>query len=69
MPEIETISIEDTAKILHKSPQWVRMGLQQERLKFGTAVQMPTGHWSYNIIKSKLFEYAGIKEEKTNENC
>ena len=63
MPEVETISVEKTAKLLHKNAQWVRLGLQTERLKFGTAVKMPTGHWSYNIIKSKVFEYAGIKEK------
>ena len=49
-------------------PQSVRLGLQQQRFPFGTAVQKPNGKWTYNIIASKVYEYAGIKEEITNEN-
>ena len=57
-----TISVEDAAKIIEKNPQYIRFGLQQGRLPFGSAVQKPNGKWSYNIIKSKLLEYAGVNE-------
>ena len=56
----ETINVEETAKLIHKAPQYVRLGLQQQRLPFGSAVQKPDGRWSYNIIKSKVLEYANL---------
>lgn len=67
MEQVKTLSVEKTAKLLKKDPQYIRLGLQQSRLPFGSAVQKPTGHWSYNIIASKVYEYAGIKESETNE--
>lgn len=67
MGQVETMSVEKTAKLIRKDPQYVRLGLQQGRLPFGSAVQKETGHWSYNIIAQKVREYAGIKEECTNE--
>lgn len=57
------------AKIINKSVQYVRLGLQQQRLPFGSAVQKPDGKWSYDIVPIKVYEYAGIKEEEVNENC
>lgn len=57
------------AKIINKSVQYVRLGLQQQRLPFGSAVQKPDGKWSYDIVPIKVYEYAGIKEEEVNESC
>lgn len=57
------------AKIIKKSVQYVRLGLQQQRLPFGSAVQKPDGRWSYDIVPIKVYEYAGIKEEEVNEDC
>lgn len=51
----------EAAKIIHKTPQFVRLGLQQQRLPFGTAVQKPDGKWSYDIIPKKVYEYEGIE--------
>ena len=65
----ETVNVATAAKMIHKAPQDVRWGLQQQRLPFGSAVQKPDGKWSYNIIKSRVQEYANLlkKGEKTNE--
>ena len=68
MEQIETLSVEKTAKLLKKDPQWVRLGLQQQQLSFGSAVKKPTGHWSYHIVATKVYEYAGVKEKDVNEN-
>ena len=57
------MSVEEAAKLLGKSPQFIRVGLQQERLPFGAAVKMPGGRWSYLIIDSQLKEYLRVKEE------
>lgn len=56
------------AKIINKSVQYVRLGLQQQRLPFGSAVQKPDGKWSYDIVPIKVYEYVGIKEGTSNEN-
>ena len=53
--EIETLSVEETAKILNVFPQCIRIGLQNERFPFGVAVKRENSqHWNYLIIKSKL---------------
>lgn len=55
------ITIEEAAQKMRKNPQYVRLGLQQERLPFGSAVQNSNGRWSYNIVPMKFNEYMGIK--------
>lgn len=63
------VTIEKAAKLMHKDPQYVRYGLQQNRLPFGNAIQKPNGRWSYNIIPIKFYEYIGVRKEVvTNEN-
>lgn len=62
------INIKTAAKLMHKDPQYVRLGLQQQRLPFGSAVQKPDGRWSYNIIPIKFYEYIGSKEVNCYEN-
>ncbi len=68
MIRAQTMSVETTAKIIRKDPQYVRLGLQQGRFPFGTAVQKPNGRWTYSIIAPKVYEYAGIKEGEINED-
>lgn len=64
MKEVKKLSPEETGKIIKMRAQSVRLGLQQQRFPFGTAIQKPNGRWTYNIIASKVYEYAGIKEER-----
>lgn len=52
------ISVNMAAKILNVSPQYVRIGLQRERLPIGTAVRMEK-NWSYHISPKLLSEYIG----------
>ena len=57
-----TVSVEETARLLNKSLMWVRIGLRQNRIPFGTAVMTKDGkkeRWSYCIYKLKLEEYIG----------
>ena len=65
MPEIETITPYEAGKILHRNAEFVRAGLREKRFDFGTAIppQKDGGNWSYIIIKSKFFEYLGVKEK------
>lgn len=67
--EIETLSVEETAKILNVFPQCIRIGLQNERFPFGVAVKRENfQHWNYLIIKSKLEKFVESKTDNTKEN-
>lgn len=50
------MNVLDAAKRLNVSPQFIRIGLQQKRLPFGTAVKM-SSRWSYHISEKLLDEY------------
>lgn len=62
MKQANTMSPAEAGKIIKMRPQSVRLGLQQARFPFGTAIQKPNGRWTYNIIAKKVYEYAGIEE-------
>jgi len=52
--------VEQAAKLLGASPQFIRIGLQQGMLDFGMAVKM-SRNWTYVITKQKFEEKTGIK--------
>ena len=57
------ISVKEAADILGKSQQFVRIGLQLERLPIGTAVKT-SSRWTYHISPKLLKEYAGQEVAK-----
>lgn len=61
------INIEEVAKIMQKNAQYVRLGLQQQRLPFGSAVQKSNGRWSYDIVFKAFCEYMRITVDEMNE--
>lgn len=54
------MSVKEAAKLLNKSEQFVRIGLQRGILPFGYAVKM-SSKWTYHISAHKLFEYLGLE--------
>ena len=52
------MKVSECAKLLGKSPQFVRLGLQRGVLPFGCAVKM-SGIYTYHISRNKVFEYLG----------
>lgn len=52
------ISVREAAEILGVSQQFIRIGLQRERLPIGTAVKM-SSRWTYHISPKLLKEYVG----------
>lgn len=60
LKEMKSIPIQIVAEILGKSPQYVRIGLQMQRLPIGSAVKMST-EWSYHISYELLKNYIGIE--------
>ena len=61
---MKTLSVKQTAKILEKPEQFIRLGLQQNKFPFGAAVKNEK-EFSYVIYKKKLEEFVG---EIENEN-
>lgn len=66
------LGVEETARLMSTknkanphgkkvSAQFVRLGLQQKALPFGTAVLNPGGNYTYYISPKKFEEFTGIK--------
>ena len=56
------MNVIECAKLLDKSPQFVRIGLQRGVLPFGTAIKM-SSKWTYHISEAKVYEYLGRHKE------
>lgn len=56
------ITVKEAAKIMGKSQQFVRVGLQRGLLPFGTAFKM-SNKYSYYISPKKFYEYVGYTPE------
>ncbi len=52
------MKVKEAAKLLGKSEQFVRIGLQRGILPFGYAVKMST-KWTYHISEAKIYDYLG----------
>ncbi len=57
---LKNISVEQCAKIIGKSEQFVRVALQTGTAPFGFAAKNKT-RWSYHISPKKLSEYINIE--------
>jgi len=54
----KNISVKETAQVLGKSQQFVRVALQKQVLPIGTAVKI-SRRWTYHISRKLLEEYIG----------
>ena len=54
-----SMTVQECARLLDKSPQFVRIGLQRGILPFGYAIKM-SSKWTYHISEKKVHEYLGI---------
>lgn len=50
--EVGKILPVEAAAILHASPQFVRVAMQQQKLPIGTAIKM-SSIWTYNISEKR----------------
>lgn len=66
LQEMKNIPINIVADILGKSQQFVRLGLQQQRLPIGTAVLTST-QWTYHVSYELLKNYIGTERLNTYE--
>lgn len=58
LKDMGRIPVKVASEILNVSPQYIRIGLQRERLPIGTAVFMGK-EWSYHISYELLKKYVG----------
>ena len=52
------MKVSEAAKLLGKSEQFIRLGLQRQVLPIGTAVKT-SSKWSYHISDKLLKDYVG----------
>lgn len=57
------ITVKEAALLMSVGPQFVRVGIQQGVLPFGSAVKINGDRYTYYISPSKLAEYVGIDLE------
>lgn len=57
------MTVTECAKLLDKSPQFIRIGLQRGILPFGYAIKM-SSKWTYHISEAKVYEYLGAVGER-----
>lgn len=57
---MKKITIKEVSKLINKSPQFIRIGLQNGRLPFGSAVKV-NKRWNYIIYPEVLKKYMGIE--------
>lgn len=70
LKEMKSIPISIVAELLGKTQQYVRIGLQQQRLPIGSAVKMSsewTYHISYELLKNYIGEEIIVKYENKNQ--
>lgn len=63
---MKSVPINIVAEIIGKSPQFVRVGLQQQTLPIGSAVKM-SSEWTYHVSYELLKNYIGIERIKDYE--
>ena len=69
MDKEESITIQIASKLMNKSEQFVRIGLQRGLLPFGTAVKL-SSRWTYYISPKLFYDYVGLSSlGKKNECC
>lgn len=60
--ENNRIRVDDAARLMGVSGQFIREGLKRGVLPFGSALKM-SGRWTYYISREKFEEYTGRKTE------
>ena len=55
--EMDNVLPSIAAQYIDKTPTFIRLGLQQRSLPFGSAVKNGSGKWSYSISPGLLVAY------------
>lgn len=61
-------TVEEVAKVFHKTNETIRLGLQQRVFPWGYAIECAGGRWSYIINRRRFEEIEGISlKGETND--
>lgn len=63
----QTLTVKEAAKLMGKTENFIRIGLQRKLLPFGFAVKTGKERWSYFISRPKFEASTGISA-KTEED-
>lgn len=69
MHKIRRVSTAIAARILDKSEDFIRWGLQQGRVPIGSAVQTGPKRWSYHVSPKLLADYSGLSIDEILFEC
>lgn len=58
------MTIQDAAKIMGMTEQFIRLGLRQQRLPIGIAVKTTENRWTYDVQEHLIKQYLGEKKFK-----
>lgn len=58
-PDNKLSMVQKAAKLMNKSPQFIRIGLRNGNLPIGSAVLSDSGKWSYYISPKLFYEFTG----------
>ncbi len=64
-----SMTVQEAAKLMGKSQNFIRIGLQRNILPFGFAVKTGKDRYSYFISREKFIETTGIKCEGGEKGC
>ena len=62
------LTVKEAARLMGKTEQFVRIGLQRNLLPIGHAILNPGGKYSYYISPELFEKYTGIKVQTKKEN-
>lgn len=62
----KNIPVKRAAMLMGKSEQFVRVGLRNDRLPFGSAVKL-SKKWTYYISPNLFYEYIGFANKKSTK--
>ena len=65
----QRMPVSEAAELLGMNPQLLRLGLQQDRFPFGTAIKTSRKRWSYYINRQKFFEYLNGQSENERHDA
>ena len=58
------MKVSEAARLLGVSEQYIRCGLQQKALPFGSAVMVGEGRYTYHIVDKAVYEYLRISRKE-----
>ena len=64
------ITVKEAARVLERSEQFVRIGLQRKLFPFGFAIRLYLGQkYTYFISPARFAEYMGLTMQELEKRC